>query len=118
MVVLFVGLIAATVVGAAVIGTFVLGVGDQAGSDVPQVSFTADSANGQVTITHAGGDSIDPERLLVRVDGSESTWASIAGTSDPVEAGDELAVDADPGTEVVVVYHGPEGQRTLVQYEA
>lgn len=118
VVVIFVGLVAATVVGAAVVGTFVLGVGNQASSDVPQVSFTTDSANGQVTITHAGGDPIDPTRLLVRVDGSESTWATLAGTADPVEAGDEISVEADSGTEVVVVYDGPEGQRTLVQYEA
>jgi flagellin-like protein len=68
-------MVAITVILAAVIGTFVLGLGDQVQSTAPQASFNFDYAEGDttnddwgasatgtgdglLTITHDGGDSI------------------------------------------------------------
>jgi flagellin-like protein len=75
-------MVAITVILAAVIGTFVLGLGDQVQSTSPQASFnfdyTADdgSTSGHVEVTHDGGDSIPPATLTLRSDS-----ASIEGSS-------------------------------------
>ncbi|MCU4800079.1 type IV pilin N-terminal domain-containing protein [Halobacteria archaeon HArc-gm2] len=61
-------MVAITVILAAVIASFVLGLGDQAQQTTPQASFSFDydaSANENLTITHDGGDTIDPARLQV-----------------------------------------------------
>jgi len=60
-------MVAITVILAAVIGTFVLGLGDQVQSTTPQASFGFDTASGQeeVTITHETGDTIDAANLKV-----------------------------------------------------
>ena len=66
-------MVAITVILAAVIGTFVLGLGDQVQDTAPQASFTFDFGTGDVTITHDGGDSIDATTasLNTTVDGTE-----------------------------------------------
>ncbi|ELZ96761.1 hypothetical protein C440_03268 [Haloferax mucosum ATCC BAA-1512] len=60
-------MVAITVILAAVIGTFVLGLGDQVGNTAPQASFTFDyedgSPNDNLTVTHESGTAIDGERL-------------------------------------------------------
>ena len=65
-------MVAITVILAAVIGTFVLGLGDQVQDTSPQASFSFEFAsNGDVTITHDGGDTIsDGDRL----DTTGDTW--------------------------------------------
>ncbi|TSD08582.1 type IV pilin, partial [Haloglomus irregulare] len=62
-----------TVILAAVIGTFVLGLGDQVSDTSPQASFTFDyeedasSDDGdELTITHDGGDTIEASIVTVR----------------------------------------------------
>ena len=63
-------MVAITVILAAVIGTFVLGLGDQVSDSAPQASFNFDFANGEeVSITHDGGDSISDSDLSVIVSG-------------------------------------------------
>jgi flagellin-like protein len=71
-------MVAITVILAAVIGTFVLGLGDQVQDTAPQASFNFDfgstASNGDyVVITHDGGDSIDATSasLNTTVDGTE-----------------------------------------------
>ena len=65
-------MVAITVILAAVIGTFVLGLGDQVSDNAPQASFNFEFVNAnEVTITHDGGDSIDDNSLSVLVDGTE-----------------------------------------------
>jgi flagellin-like protein len=63
-------MVAITVILAAVIGTFVLGLGDSVES-APQASFNFDydDTNEKVTIRHRGGDNIDASKLEVRVNG-------------------------------------------------
>ena len=64
-------MVAITVILAAVIGTFVLGLGDQVES-APQASFNFDydsSDGGEVEIRHRGGDTIDTSNVDVRVNG-------------------------------------------------
>ena len=61
-------MVAITVILAAVIGTFVLGLGDQVQSTPPQAQFTfeeASSNSSNITITHDGGDPVDAANLAV-----------------------------------------------------
>ena len=64
-------MVAITVILAAVIGAFVLGLGDQASSSAPQASFDYNfEGDTNVTITHGGGDNIDNSTISVTVDGN------------------------------------------------
>jgi len=64
-------MVAITVILAAVIGTFVLGLGDQVSDSAPQATFNFDFANSsEVSITHDGGDSIKDSSLSVLVAGT------------------------------------------------
>jgi len=73
-------MVAITVILAAVIGTFVLGLGDQVQSTTPQVSFGFDQsseANGSlsgthkvVTVTHETGDTLDESNVDISVNGN------------------------------------------------
>ena len=57
-------MVAITVILAAVIGTFVLGLGESVQS-TPQAKFAFDYQNDDVTITHEGGDAISSKELSV-----------------------------------------------------
>ncbi|EMA21747.1 type IV pilin [Haloarcula marismortui] len=81
-------MVAITVILAAVIATFVLGLGDQVSNTAPQASFSTDydSANGQVAVTHDGGDSIKASNLYFRgtgFDSSNVTSSGIGSNNDP-----------------------------------
>jgi len=92
-------MVAITVILAAVIGTFVLGLGDQVQSTTPQAQFgfeqstesVSDADTGTdtaevtvVSITHETGDSIDETDLSVSVNG-ERAWElnNTDNTDDP-----------------------------------
>jgi flagellin-like protein len=68
-------MVAITVILAAVIGTFVLGLGDQVQSTSPQASFNFDYTNNtgdntdSLTVTHDGGDSIPSGQLNASISG-------------------------------------------------
>jgi flagellin-like protein len=62
-------MVAITVILAAVIGTFVLGLGDSLGDNQPtaqiSVDVESDGTNGTVTVEHNGGDPIESDDLEV-----------------------------------------------------
>ena len=59
-------MVAITVILAAVIGTFVLGLGGQVQETAPNAQFNWDQVdNTNLDITHTGGQGIDPARLQV-----------------------------------------------------
>ncbi|PSP69505.1 type IV pilin [Halobacteriales archaeon QH_6_68_27] len=69
-------MVAITVILAAVIASFVLGLGQDATNTNPQASFSwdydaeslNDDADGYVTISHDGGDSVKENEIFVRGD--------------------------------------------------
>ncbi|MWV63307.1 type IV pilin, partial [Halorubrum sp. JWXQ-INN 858] len=69
-----------TVILAAVIGTFVLGLGDSIGENAPSASYDWDQFDGSdetpvAEVTHVSGQNLDPDRLSARVtyaDGSDA----------------------------------------------
>ncbi|WP_144920857.1 type IV pilin [Halorubrum salsamenti] len=86
-------MVAITVILAAVIGTFVLGLGDQLGDTAPQASFTVETVNNSsITIAKTAGQDIDKSDLTLSVNGDRqdaetfsgnSTWKSGASKSIP-----------------------------------
>jgi len=128
-------MVAITVILAAVIASFVLGLGDQASNTTPQASFSFDydssastgsddfsggafGSSGVLTITHDGGDTIEASRLEL-TDGSTTTFDfSTTGVSD-VSAGTTVDVDVDSGSTVRIVYSAPSGDSssTLATWE-
>ena len=121
-------MVAITVILAAVIGTFVLGLGDQVQSTTPSASFGFESENlgagntdDIVKITHESGDTIETNSLSVKIGsntvyGAGTTDSSVSGwTGDTVSAGDTLTFDESGGgttvsgeQQVRVVYNSPE----------
>jgi flagellin-like protein len=132
-------MVAITVILAAVIGTFVLGLGDQVQDSAPQASFSFDFTDDttisgttydQLEITHDGGDSIAASELSVASTdavGGGATNATTAdystniafdgslGASGDVSAGTVVTISSDTGTEQIgdntvrVIWNGGSG---------
>jgi flagellin-like protein len=104
-------MVAITVILAAVIGTFVLGLGDQVSNTSPSASFSFDydSTTEDLTITHDGGDSLEGANLNVKTTGTLS--GGFANTE--VTAGDSITVQTvKSGDTVRVVWTSPNGGDT------
>ncbi|MFC7019035.1 MULTISPECIES: type IV pilin N-terminal domain-containing protein [Haloarcula] len=113
-------MVAITVILAAVIGSFVLGLGSST-SATPQASFEFDYDSGDVTVTHDGGDTIPEDDLTVKGSSSDTIPKSVAdGTS--VSAGVELVSGqaVTSGETIRVVYNNPNNDKsaTLASSEA
>jgi len=118
-------MVAITVILAAVIATFVLGLGDQVSNTAPQASFGFDwdgESGGNpadLTITHDGGDSIPANRLYVRGSPDSSAtlnadwgnWSNngITGNTE-VTAGNRIVIKAGPTAEIDVVWQSQNNQ--------
>jgi flagellin-like protein len=111
-------MVAITVILAAVIGTFVLGLGNQVQDTAPQATFTFDyeeddSGTGayNVTATHDGGDKFDDsnteELNLTDNAGTFSTYGT------PVASGDSARIDSiGASTDVRVIWTSPNGENS------
>ncbi|MBX0297866.1 type IV pilin [Haloarcula nitratireducens] len=122
-------MVAITVILAAVIATFVLGLGENLSSSAPQASFSFDydssattptnttlGSGGALTITHDGGDTINSANLYIKdSDGNSVTDSyaehfSGAGTTGvDVSAGSSATVRVDGGDTVRVIYQDDSG---------
>jgi len=90
-------MVAITVILAAVIGTFVLGLGDQVSDSAPQASFNFEFADGgEVSIIHDGGDAIKDSSLTVLVAGTEVYSGS--GATDSTDFQGSLGNPCGDGT--------------------
>ena len=128
-------MVAITVILAAVIATFVLGLGEQVSQTTPNASFTTDldqsaDANetddygktyngsdiGMLTITHSGGPNIEAQ--LLSNDGgdlSDGSWTE-AGYSDgdEVSAGDSVDMWVQTDDTVRIVWSSNEGDSAIL----
>jgi len=127
-------MVAITVILAAVIGTFVLGLGDQVQSTTPQASFGFDFADAnEATITHESGDTIDRADLKINVGGdtayengalqtdfdgtdSANNWDSEVSSGDSVTI---VSSNDESGDTVRVIYDNPnaDSSSTLASQE-
>jgi flagellin-like protein len=121
-------MVAITVILAAVIATFVLGLGEQVSETAPQASFTfdydesysggdsfsnTDAGDGLLTITHAGGNTMVADRLSVRgADGNGGNWVTDGdyNTGSEVSAGDGITVWIDSDDTISVTWVSENGQ--------
>ncbi|WP_424000807.1 type IV pilin [Haloarcula salina] len=106
------------VVIAAILGSFVLGVGDSVEEPrAPQTSFSIEYDHAMtgpiVVVRHEGGDAIAADRLTLEADDRPAkTWQDEDGT---VTAGDEFGMNAPNGATVRLVWHGEDGTAVLVR---
>jgi len=131
-------MVAITVILAAVIATFVLGLGDQVSSTAPQASFdfnyeeggspgnadfSDNNADANLTITHTGGATIQAGRLgitgglagTVSWDGGSSSF----GSGSEISAGDSVtyAMNSDETVRVTWSNEGETRSATLQEFE-
>ena len=122
-------MVAITVILAAVIGTFVLGIGDTAQSRSPQAAFEFDfdydsstascwdtppaNADGVLTISHESGEAIDRENVLIK---AKDTWPVTSGGTgeckgpETLESGSTITILVTDDTTVQVVWEGDGGE--------
>ncbi|SFR30397.1 type IV pilin [Halorubrum sodomense] len=111
-------MVAITVILAAVIGTFVLGLGDQLGDTAPQATFTIDSnTSDSISLTKTGGQSLESADLVLAVDG-ERVNSSIP--SDTWETGERKEIVSESGNwssgeAQVRIIHDPSGNAVFEQ---
>jgi len=110
-------MVAITVILAAVIGAFVLGLGDQVSNNAPQASFSYDFNQSDATVTHTGGDSIQNASVYV-TNGSDSSITYFK--DDPVKTGSTAVVPYNGNDTVRVIWENPAGgsSNTLAQRDA
>jgi len=124
-------MVAITVILAAVIGTFVLGISDTAQNRTPQTAFGFDfeytsgtgsstcwdsaptNADGVLTITHKSGEQIDRSNLLIK---ARNTWPVTDGGGgqctgpESVKAGSSIHILVQDDTTVQLVWEGDGGE--------
>jgi flagellin-like protein len=106
-------MVAITVILAAVIGTFVLGLGDQVQTTAPNAQLTGDQGTmdpgtgSDVTaynITHEGGDTLEEDTIVVKVNGDLAVGTDGAGTPSSTSLWDSGG-SVNAGSTVRVVGH-------------
>lgn len=133
-------MVAITVILAAVIATFVLGLGDQVSNTAPQATFTFDyNEDNQVTdftseqttpgnfdatvnITHAGGATFNAQNLYISSDvlGGTVSYAQAAeayGSGSEIKAGDTISVAIDSDDTIRVTWESDTGQNSAMLRE-
>ena len=133
-------MVAITVILAAVIASFVLGLGNQAGEVAPTASFSGDYAGGpntdgaNLTLTHENGDPIVATNLYFRGSGDfdqyayYDTWgnlsnkdnATVSGTTDgedAVVAGDTAVLNVSSSYDLNLVWESTTGESSSTLFE-
>jgi len=105
-------MVAITVILAAVIGTFVLGLGDQVQDTAPTASITFDQQgepgdDAEIKISHDGGDSLSDDEISIVMEDADNSGGTIDKMgntwtgSDEITAGDTIIVTEDDGSNSV-----------------
>jgi len=107
-------MVAITVILAAVIGTFVLGLGDQVSESAPQASMSFEFNDSGVNITHEGGETLERNNINVSSESIGPVEAHFPESS--VTAGDTAQHDnggsSISGETVRVIWVNPAGGGT------
>lgn len=119
---------AVVLVLAAVVGSFVLGIGQQQAERTPQAAFETeyDRETRELTITHTAGDSVVAEHLFIRGENVPTRrWDRLGGSASgdqggrpAVVAGDRLTLsEVSPDYQVSVVWASGD-RHTVVLFES
>jgi len=118
-------MVAITVILAAVIATFVLGLGEQISDTGPTISFDFDYDEGEsppeLTITHNNGQTVEAGNLYLRgstesPSSNTGSWDSVTnqgsanyGASSEVNAGSSITIQVSSDDTVRVVWESDSG---------
>jgi flagellin-like protein len=112
-------MVAITVILAAVIGSFVLNLGNNIGNNAPQANFDYDynqTAN-TVNITHTSGDSIDNSTISISESGTTDEISVVS--SGTIDAGTEVANGTfESGETIRVVFTSQDGENSATLAES
>jgi len=122
-------MVAITVILAAVIGTFVLGLGKGVSSTAPSASFEFEYKSGtagtctdlvdnggtdSVEISHSSGDEIPADQVTFTDGSSSATWTACDGSNPTdISAGSTASVGLDPGDTVRILWSNDDDSATL-----
>ncbi|MFC6961461.1 type IV pilin [Halocatena marina] len=107
-------MVAITVILAAVIGAFVLGIGGQQ-PDPPQTRLDYDFDSEGVVISHSSGDAITRANIDVVVGGSALGEGALesGGSDEKYTAGEVIySGGVDSGDEIRIIWRNPSGDTT------
>ena len=118
-------MVAITVILAAVVGTFVLGVGAQMQHTAPNVQMSFSYSDATLTVTHTGGDGVPHEQVTIFGDGfhpnevDNVTWDDFSthdyAAGQRISAGHSATVQFDSGADRLsahVVWTSADGSRS------
>jgi len=123
-------MVAITVILAAVIASFVLGLGDQTQQNAPKASFeweyeSTAGSTGIVTVTHQGGDTFEAGNLVFRgdassfnagsgtIDGPDQRWTKAVGTADSkISSGMSITVGVNNDYDITLVFQEPDREQS------
>jgi len=121
-------MVAITVILAAVIASFVLGLGDQTQGPAPSASFSFESStpstspssgddlfdgNGNavsLTVSHDGGDDLEKSNVVIKDDDDSDT----VQFGSKITAGSKKTLDVDDNDVVKVVWNAPDSDSSSV----
>jgi FlaG/FlaF family flagellin (archaellin) len=108
-------MVAITVILAAVIGTFVLGLGDQVSESAPQASFSFEFNSSGVNVTHEGGETLDGANINITGDAGQPGTDGLTNRNIPstLSSGSVMtAEDVADGETIRVIWTNPAGGGT------
>lgn len=107
-------MVAITVILAAVIGTFVLGLGQDVSQTAPQASISFENATGtgNITISHEGGDTLSAETEVTAGGDYVSTLGSELGPGESIK---EFNVSTDSNDDVTIRLVDPESGNVVAK---
>ena len=110
-------MVAITVILAAVVGSFVLGLAGDVSQSAPtvQIDFSYNSEEEQVTLTHDGGSSFSSD--TVRLTGAGPSIDLDGWGNGQVRAGDSVTIDipdAEEGDTLRVIWEGSGGSSSVI----
>jgi len=98
-------MVAITVILAAVIGAFVLGLGDQVSNTAPQATFQFEfSDSDTATVEYTGGEQIENSTVIVKSN-NESNF----GATGSLQIGNTATVNTTGSDTVRVIWSSPSG---------
>lgn len=113
-------MVAITVILAAVIGAFVLGLGDQVDSTAPNAQLEFDGEpDDDLEVVHNGGDGLVQEEISMAGDADAGDCDDWASDGETITAGDTCDLpDVDSGDSVSVIWESEGGNSaTLATWE-
>lgn len=112
-------MVAITVILAAVLGTFSLGLYEGGNEAAPSVDFDTEYSGTELTVTHVHGETLDETRLSWVISDTPSPTVGFSGTS-RVSPGDEQTlsnIDSDETVRLVWSTAGEERSATIMQWD-